>query len=50
MIPRVYNGKDRTFFYCDYEGVRLGSITAAAESRPVIAPSLTIPATIPSFG
>ena len=33
MIPRVYNGKDRTFFYFDYEGVRLGSITAVVRRR-----------------
>jgi hypothetical protein len=29
-IPRLYNGKDRTFFFASYEGLRLDQPTAAA--------------------
>jgi Carboxypeptidase regulatory-like domain/TonB dependent receptor/TonB-dependent Receptor Plug Domain len=29
-IPRLYNGKDRTFFFVSYEGLRLDQPTAAA--------------------
>jgi hypothetical protein len=34
LIPHVYNGKDRTFFYFDYEGVRLNSNSLISTNTP----------------
>jgi hypothetical protein len=34
LIPNVYNGKDRTFFYFDYEGIRLNSNTLISAFTP----------------
>lgn len=33
-IPHIYNGKDKTFFYFDYEGVRLDSNTLINTTTP----------------
>ncbi len=33
-IPGLYNGKDKTFFYFDYEGVRLNSNTSISANTP----------------
>lgn len=33
-IPNVYDGKNKTFFYFDYEGVRLDSNTAISTNTP----------------
>jgi hypothetical protein len=34
IIPRLYNGKDKTFFFFDYEGLRMVSPSAATSSVP----------------
>jgi len=36
-IPGLYNGKDRTFFFGSYEGLRLPSSTTLVESVPSLA-------------
>jgi len=36
-IPRLYNGKDKTFFFVSYEGLRL---TAPREATPSFVPDL----------
>ncbi len=33
-LPHVYNGKNKTFFYFDYEGVRLNSNTLISTNTP----------------
>jgi len=33
-IPHLYNGKDKTFFYFDYEGVRLDSNSSISTNTP----------------
>ncbi|MGA2436189.1 MAG: TonB-dependent receptor, partial [Bryobacteraceae bacterium] len=33
-IPKVYNGKDKTFFFFDYEGVRLDQTSEIATNTP----------------
>jgi hypothetical protein len=37
VIPRVYNGKNKTFFFADYEGLRLPRQTYINESVPSLA-------------
>ncbi len=34
LIPHVYNGKNRTFFYFDYEGVRLNTNSLISTNTP----------------
>ena len=34
LIPHIYNGKNKTFFYFDYEGVRLNSNTLISTNTP----------------
>lgn len=34
LLPHIYNGKNRTFFYFDYEGVRLNSNTLISTNTP----------------
>ncbi len=36
-IPKLYNGKDRTFFFASYEGLRLPSQQVLVESVPSLA-------------
>lgn len=36
-IPKLYNGKDRTFFFMAYEGLRLPRQTVVTESVPSVA-------------
>jgi hypothetical protein len=36
MIPKLYNGKDKTFFFATYEGLRLPRETVLTESVPSI--------------
>ncbi len=36
-IPRLYDGRDRTFFFGSYEGLRLPSTTTVVESVPSLA-------------
>jgi hypothetical protein len=36
-IPRLYSGRDRTFFFASYEGLRLPSSTTLVESVPSLA-------------
>jgi len=36
-IPKLYNGKDRTFFFMGYEGLRLPRETVVVESVPSLA-------------
>jgi hypothetical protein len=36
-IPKLYNGKDRTFFFMSYEGLRLPRETVTVESVPSVA-------------
>ncbi len=45
QIPRLYNGKDKTFFFVSYEGLRLTSPQAAAVSQ---VPDSTLRANTPS--
>lgn len=35
-IPHVYNGKDKTFFFFDYEGTRIRQATPFLESVPTV--------------
>jgi hypothetical protein len=37
LIPHLYNGHDRTFFFVSYEGLRLPSSTTLVESVPSLA-------------
>lgn len=37
MIPKLYNGKNRTFFFMAYEGLRRPSATVIVESVPSLA-------------
>src|SRR5580704_15197564 len=36
-IPKVYNGKNKTFFFVDYEGFRRTSVTTAVDTVPTAA-------------
>jgi hypothetical protein len=36
-IPRVYNGKDKTFFFVDYQGTRIRQATPFLETVPTVA-------------
>ena len=36
-IPKVYKGKDKTFFFVDYEGLRQGSATTLQTTVPTVA-------------
>jgi hypothetical protein len=36
-IPKLYNGKDRTFFYFDYEGIRLDQSAQISTNTPPVA-------------
>ncbi|WP_158792872.1 carboxypeptidase-like regulatory domain-containing protein [Granulicella sp. L60] len=36
-IPKLYNGKDNTFFFLDYEGLRLPQQTPVVQSVPSVA-------------
>src|SRR6202008_1619182 len=36
LIPKIYNGKDRTFFFVDYEGYRRASQTLAVNNVPTL--------------
>jgi hypothetical protein len=38
-IPKIYNGKDRTFFFLDYEGVRIRQGTAFLTTVPTASES-----------
>ncbi len=37
IIPKIYNGKDKTFFFATYEGLRLPRETVLTESVPSLA-------------
>jgi hypothetical protein len=37
MVPRLYNGKDKTFYFLDYEGLRLPQQSTVVQSVPTMA-------------
>ena len=37
LVPRLYNGKDKTFYFLDYEGLRLPQQTTVVQSVPTLA-------------
>jgi len=37
MLPKLYNGKDKTFYFIDYEGLRLPQQTTVVQSVPTLA-------------
>ncbi len=37
MVPRLYNGKDKTFYFLDYEGLRLPQQSTVVQSVPTLA-------------
>ena len=37
MVPRLYNGKDKTFYFLDYEGLRLPQQSTVVQSVPSLA-------------
>jgi Carboxypeptidase regulatory-like domain/TonB dependent receptor len=37
MVPKLYNGKDKTFYFIDYEGLRLPQQSTVVQSVPSLA-------------
>jgi hypothetical protein len=37
MVPKLYNGRDKTFYFLDYEGLRLPQQTTVVQSVPTAA-------------
>lgn len=37
IVPRLYNGRDKTFYFLDYEGLRLPQQTTVVQSVPTLA-------------